>query len=311
MGIPIIKHESSSFPSPNNLSTDTPPGGSWATVLAGSQDEPLLRAVLTLSPSDFKRFLELLFSRMAITAKEAVTELLWASLSSTERDLFDMPVTGTPLFSEEEILRGLGTSLPVGGGSSSSATAGTGAASNASGLWPALSTRISGWGISSGDWDWAFDNNPVGSTLSQSTSPISPSGNASATSTSPPSTSPTTTSPPGPAHRQANSRGIGIAIYRSANLLSPPSSNSIAANNIRRNQALSPGTTTRSSTRLVTSTASRPRFHAAATAAALASAGSASTTSSTSPPSGPRSAPSLSSYSTTATGGTSPTTHNT
>lgn len=50
-----------------------------------------LDSVRTLSPEDLKFFLEAFFSRMSISAKETVVELIWNSMSSREQHLFDMP----------------------------------------------------------------------------------------------------------------------------------------------------------------------------------------------------------------------------
>ncbi|KAJ1552295.1 hypothetical protein HK096_000725 [Nowakowskiella sp. JEL0078] len=63
--------------------------------------------MLTLPPSQAKRFLELLFSRMTLSAKEAVIEILWSTLTPPEQSIFDLPIAGSPSWSNEEILRGL------------------------------------------------------------------------------------------------------------------------------------------------------------------------------------------------------------
>jgi hypothetical protein len=50
-----------------------------------------LDLVRSLSPEDLKLFFEGLFSRMSLSAKETVMELIWTSMTVREQHLFDMP----------------------------------------------------------------------------------------------------------------------------------------------------------------------------------------------------------------------------
>jgi hypothetical protein len=68
-----------------------------------------LDSVRNLTPEDLKLFLEAFFSRMSISAKETIVELIWNSMSSREKHLFDMPAADHRL-SNREIIENLSAS---------------------------------------------------------------------------------------------------------------------------------------------------------------------------------------------------------
>jgi hypothetical protein len=54
----------------------------------------LLRQTREMSSSDLKVFFEILFSRMTFSSKEAVTEIMWTGLTSSEQETFELPYYG-------------------------------------------------------------------------------------------------------------------------------------------------------------------------------------------------------------------------
>ncbi|RKO87179.1 hypothetical protein BDK51DRAFT_41110 [Blyttiomyces helicus] len=66
----------------------------------------VLRLVSRLTTRDLKVFFELMAASMTMPSKEALAEILWASLSSHEQGIFELPGASGP-WTENEILRGL------------------------------------------------------------------------------------------------------------------------------------------------------------------------------------------------------------
>ena len=60
-----------------------------------------LERVRSLDPEDLKLFFEGLFSRMSLSAKETVVELIWTSMTVREQHLFDMPYPDRRLTDDE------------------------------------------------------------------------------------------------------------------------------------------------------------------------------------------------------------------
>ncbi|EGF77858.1 hypothetical protein BATDEDRAFT_91289 [Batrachochytrium dendrobatidis JAM81] len=66
----------------------------------------LLSETRNLTVVDFKMYIHLLLGRMTMSAKEAITELLWSTLSPHQQQLFALPYFGNR-WSDDEILQGL------------------------------------------------------------------------------------------------------------------------------------------------------------------------------------------------------------
>lgn len=70
----------------------------------------LVRRILSqahqLTGEDLRDFLHGMLGRMTIPAKEAVTEILWSTLTSREQQLFDLPYFGLR-WNQDHVLRNL------------------------------------------------------------------------------------------------------------------------------------------------------------------------------------------------------------
>jgi hypothetical protein len=56
--------------------------------------QQMVRQVRSLHPDDLRSFFESIFQKMTITSKEAMTEIMWTGLSTSEQQAFEMPYFG-------------------------------------------------------------------------------------------------------------------------------------------------------------------------------------------------------------------------
>ncbi|KNC95828.1 uncharacterized protein SPPG_08767 [Spizellomyces punctatus DAOM BR117] len=86
------------------------------------QVDAALRLFSCFTPRETKLFFDLMLARMSIPAKEALTQVVWTSLSPVEKEWFELPRRGRRdgtegeggVWSEEEILCGFaGAALPA------------------------------------------------------------------------------------------------------------------------------------------------------------------------------------------------------
>ncbi|KAI8799898.1 hypothetical protein BJ742DRAFT_882417 [Cladochytrium replicatum] len=69
--------------------------------------DELLTCVRALPPDEMKGFLEHMFTRMTLSAKEAIADILWSTLTPAEQDAFELPSVGGNEWTHDQIINGL------------------------------------------------------------------------------------------------------------------------------------------------------------------------------------------------------------